>query len=328
MSHLRSQERILVDQTMYELQKHGTKDFPFQVYFNDFPHYREHLEDWHCHDEMEFMVALKGAFECGLNERRYRIGEGEGVFVNSGVLHRYRVLGNYEDSESISIVFLPQFLSGGTENLIFHKFVEPVMEDAGLRGEPLRRGSPWQEQLLVCLRRIYCMSREDGWLTEMRLRNQLSQAWELFIRSREEQREAEDGGPREMVYEERARKILQFIQDHYQEDISVEDVARQVHISRTECFRCFQRITGQSPKSYLNSYRIRQATHQLETTDDSITDICFSCGINHMSYFVKRFRESTGVSPGKYRNMAREAEKADRSYTNMQQKQKGDQEDA
>ena len=75
------------------------------------------------------------------------------------------------------------------------------------------------------------MSREDGWLTEMRLRNQLSQAWELFIRSREEQREAEDGGPREMVYEERARKILQFIQDHYQEDISVEDVARQVHIS-------------------------------------------------------------------------------------------------
>ena len=105
-------------------------------------------------------------------------------------------------------------------------------------------------------------------------------------------------------------------------------VSSTAPISRTECFRCFQRITGQSPKSYLNSYRIRQATHQLETTDDSITDICFSCGFNHMSYFVKRFRESTGVSPGKYRNMAREAEKADRSYTNMQQKQKGDQEDA
>ena len=107
----------------------------------------------------------------------------------------------------------------------------------------------------------------------------------------------------------------------------MEDVAHQVHISRTECFRCFQKITGQSPKSYLNSYRIRQAMRQLETTDDSITAICFSCGFNNMSYFVKRFRESAGVSPGKYRELVREAGEAEGLYLNMQQK-KGDQEDA
>ncbi len=209
--------------------------------------YGDHLEDWHCHDEMEFTVSLKGAFECGLNERRYRIEAGEGIFVNSGVLHMYRALGKYEDSESISIVFLPQFLSGGTENLIFHKFIEPVMEDAGMRGEPLRRGSGWQEELLVCLRRLYCLSRENGWLTEMRLRDQLSRAWELFICNYTGRARRMKGRPREMIYEERARRILQFIQEHYCEDITVEDVAAQVHISRTECFRCFQKITGQSP---------------------------------------------------------------------------------
>ena len=57
--------------------------------------------------------------------------------------------------------------------MIFRKFIEPVMEDARMRGEPLRRTGGWQEELLVCLRRIYCLSREDGWLTEMTLRNQL-----------------------------------------------------------------------------------------------------------------------------------------------------------
>ena len=183
MSYLRSQGQILVDQKMCEIQEHGTREFPFQVYYNDFSHFRDHLEDWHCHAEMEFTVALKGSLECGLNEKRYRIGAGEGIFINSGVLHMYRVLGKCEDSESISIVFLPQFLSGGTENLIFRKFIEPVMEDARMRGEPLRRTGGWQEELLVCLRRIYCLSREDGWLTEMTLRNQLSQAWEIFIRN-------------------------------------------------------------------------------------------------------------------------------------------------
>ena len=184
-----------------------------------------------------------------------------------------------------------------------------------------------RRELLVCLRRIYCLSREDGWLTEMTLRNQLSQAWEIFIRNCAREQDAEEKTSREIVYEERARKILQFIQEHYSEDITVEDVAAQVHISRTECFRCFQKITGQSPKSYLNSYRIRQAMRQLETTDDSITAICFSCGFNNMSYFVKRFRESAGVSPGKYRELVREAGEAEGLYLNMQQK-KGDQEHA
>ena len=211
--------------------------------------------------------------------------------------------------------------------MIFRKFIEPVMEDARMRGEPLRRTGGWQEELLVCLRRIYCLSREDGWLTEMTLRNQLSQAWEIFIRNCAREQDAEEKTSREIVYEERARKILQFIQEHYSEDITVEDVAAQVHISRTECFRCFQKITGQCPKSYLNSYRIRQAMRQLETTDDSITAICFSCGFNNMSYFVKRFRESAGVSPGKYRELVREAGEAEGLYLNMQQK-KGDQEHA
>lgn len=305
MGYLYRQDQILVDQSMYELQKHGTKEFPFQVYLNDFSRFRGHLEDWHCHLEMEFTVALKGEFECGMNERRCRIRPGEGVFVNSGVLHMHRALGRYEDSESISIVFLPQFVSGGTDNLIFRKFVEPVMQDTGLRGEPLRRDVRWQEDALDCLLDIYRLSRKDSWIAEMKIRDRMCEAWELLVENRREEGARKETAPADMVYEERAKQILRYIQSHYQEDISIEDMAHQVHISRTECFRCFQRITGKSPKNYLNSYRIRQAMRRLETTQDSVTDICFSCGFNHMSYFVKRFRESVGMSPGKYRDMMR-----------------------
>lgn len=322
MSYLCSQDKILVDQSMYELQKHGTKDFPFQVYFNDYSRFRGQLEDWHCHSEMEFTVALKGEFECGLNEYRYRIQPGEGVFVNAGVLHMYRVLGRYEESASISIVFLPQFLSGGTDNLIFHKFVEPAVQDAGMRGTPLHYGSRWQEEVLECLREIYELSRKDGWMTEMQIRDQMSRAWEILIDNRRRKKETEPSVPCDMVREERTKQILRFIKTHYQEDITIEDMAAQVHISRTECFRCFQKITGKSPKSYLNSYRIRQAMALLETTDDSVTDICFSCGFNHMSYFVKRFRESTGMSPGRYRERIRRMEKTEEYI----QEKKGEQE--
>ena len=206
MGYLYRQDQILVDQSMYELQKHGTKEFPFQVYLNDFSRFRGHLEDWHCHLEMEFTVALKGEFECGMNERRCRIRPGEGVFVNSGVLHMHRALGRYEDSESISIVFLPQFVSGGTDNLIFRKFVEPVMQDTGLRGEPLRRGVRWQEDALDCLLDIYRLSRKESWIAEMKIRDRMCEAWELLVENRREEGARKETAPADMVYEERQNR--------------------------------------------------------------------------------------------------------------------------
>ena len=150
---------------------------------------------------------------------------------------------------------------------------------------------------------------EVGMMLQAAARARRGSLWAMsrmrWLSGRREEGARKETAPADMVYEERAKQILRYIQSHYQEDISIEDMARQVHISRTECFRCFQRITGKSPKNYLNSYRIRQAMRRLETTQDSVTDICFSCGFNHMSYFVKRFRESVGMSPGKYRDMMR-----------------------
>lgn len=309
MGYLTSTERISVDHTMQELKKHGTRDFPFQVYFNNFLRYREQLESWHYHGEMEFSLVLKGEFECGLNDQRYYLKEGDGIFVNSDVLHRYHVLRKYEESESISILFLPQFLSGGRENLIYRRFVEPVAKDDGMQGEPLRRMISWQAEILDCLMEIYRLSQNEDWITPLSMKNKLCTAWELFIRNRRQSGDLSPRSASDILYEQRAKDILNYIHKHYQDPVEIADIARQLHISRTECFRCFQKITGESPKSYLNGYRIRQAMGRLEQTEESITDICFSCGFNHMSYFVKRFREYTGMSPGKYRKAVRELEK-------------------
>ena len=102
-------------------------------------------------------------------------------------------------------------------------------------------------------------------------------------------------------YEQRVKKILKYIEVHYGDYITIEDMARQVNISRTECFRCFQKITGQTPLEYLTFYRLSQAAYKLHNTDSSITEICISSGFSQPSYFGKKFREYYGVSPLKYR---------------------------
>ena len=91
-------------------------------------------------------------------------------------------------------------------------------------------------------------------------------------------------------YEQRVKKILEYIEEHYGEYITIEDMARQANVSRTECFRCFQRITGQTPLEYLTFYRLGQAAYKLRNTDSSITEICISSGFSQPSYFGKKFR--------------------------------------
>ena len=151
------------------------------------------------------------------------------------------------------------------------------------------------------LKKVYISCKEEKWSGELLVRNALSRAWGIL---------AEQGRPESGIYaerstdgkyEQRVKKILEYIEGHYADYITIEDMARQVNISRTECFRCFQRITGQTPLEYLTFYRLGQAAYKLRNTDSSITEICISSGFSQPSYFGKKFREYYGVSPLKYR---------------------------
>lgn len=64
----------------------------------------------------------------------------------------------------------------------------------------------------------------------------------------------------------------------------------------------FHQETGKSFKKWLIDTRIEHAKRMLETGDSSILDICYACGYSSFSYFIQLFRESTGVTPHKYRS--------------------------
>jgi AraC-like DNA-binding protein len=57
-------------------------------------------------------------------------------------------------------------------------------------------------------------------------------------------------------------------------------------------------MTGKTPVEYLNEYRIERATQKLLSSDQSVTDIAYSCGFNDLSYFIKTYKSHKGISPG------------------------------
>ena len=99
-----------------------------------------------------------------------------------------------------------------------------------------------------------------------------------------------------------------FIHSHYSEHITLTDVAERAHLSAGYFSEVFKNATGQTFKSYLTGLRMRNACRMLANTDMSVTDICYACGFESFSNFMRAFKKYNQISPLRFR-MENQSEK-------------------
>ena len=99
----------------------------------------------------------------------------------------------------------------------------------------------------------------------------------------------------------RCRKMIHYIENHFNQHIALCDIAKSSTTSESECLRCFNHILGISPIQYVKKCRLQKAQSMLLTTTQSIIDIGFGCGFSEMSYFSKSFKNRYGSTPSSYR---------------------------
>lgn len=97
-------------------------------------------------------------------------------------------------------------------------------------------------------------------------------------------------------------KAIIYINRNYGKDITALDCAQSSNMSYSYFSRSFKRITGKSFKEYLNGVRINQAEKLLLSTDKSVTEVCFACGYNNVSYFISQYKLLRGKTPRFFRN--------------------------
>lgn len=99
------------------------------------------------------------------------------------------------------------------------------------------------------------------------------------------------------------QKGIEYISANYSYNITVEDIASYVGLSRSHLFRSFESVLGQSPKEFLTDFRMRQACYLLEHSSLSITAIANSIGFDNGLYFSKTFHKFKGLAPKEYRQL-------------------------
>jgi AraC-like DNA-binding protein/mannose-6-phosphate isomerase-like protein (cupin superfamily) len=99
----------------------------------------------------------------------------------------------------------------------------------------------------------------------------------------------------------RVNHVIRYLDDHFTEDITADELADSMHLSLATFYRLFREATGTTPVQYVNALRLDKACEYLRKTDSTVMTIAFDVGFNDSNYFSRLFRKHKGVSPQQYR---------------------------
>ncbi|NBK90664.1 AraC family transcriptional regulator [bacterium 1XD21-13] len=291
--------RIKVRENQAEEIEGLTTEYPYAYHHADLA---DTKVPWHWHEELEFDYIVSGAVKLTTTNQSCVFQRGEGFFINTNVLCTMAPLEESQAAVMDSHLFHPTFLGGHFKSIFSTKYLEPVLQNRNLEFLKLQGETPRQRKLLELLRQAALLQKREH--TEFQTRNTFSDIWLLLLDELQETKVP--SGSLNSARQDRIQTMIAFIQQSFQEKLSLEDIARSASISKSECLRCFRSSIHRTPFEYLLDYRIETAERLLRSTNDPILDIALQTGFSTGAYFGKMFRESCGMSPGAYRKLHRQ----------------------
>lgn len=98
--------------------------------------------------------------------------------------------------------------------------------------------------------------------------------------------------------------VCRYISDHFDQDLNVEILAKQVNLHPNYLMNLFKNETGYSINHYITRLRVAKAQTLLATTNDKVTTILYQCGFQSSSRFYKAFFEIAGMTPRKFKSQS------------------------
>jgi two-component system response regulator YesN len=148
--------------------------------------------------------------------------------------------------------------------------------------------------------KTYYFESRDGYLEHINNMNTIAEIKDWFIEKIQEQSNnvatKKDESNKGMIL-----RAKEYIQEHYQNEISLDDVSKELDISPYYLSKVFKQKTGQNFIEYLTEIRIERAKELILQGTDSIKKISLSVGYPNPNYFSRTFKKNVGVSPSEYK---------------------------
>ena len=285
--------QIITNQFQKELKQHGNEQFPFLVSYQKLSEYESGSFMWHWHPEIEITYVQKGTMCYKVNHMVYHLKEGDIVFNNSGALHS-GTMENQKDCAYIPVTFDSRLIYGFFQSTVNSKYVDPVIQDSMLPAICIDQSEPWHKPFREYLLRIIDLDEKKPDFYELDITICLQSMWRLLL----EHITYEPQASRENSLEyDRIKKILSYIEENYQNKITLNDIAGHIHLCESECTRLFKRHMNTTLFAFLQEYRIERSLEFLQD-DQPVSAVADKAGFSDPNYYSKVFAKgcSLGIS--------------------------------
>lgn len=289
-------DTVIEQTSLKESANQVTDAFPFRTACSDIRYYPCRQFPWHWHEDIELLYVTAGKLLVKLPDQQIILSEGDVIFIPSNILHATSTVDDFPGVHK-EYIFSPLFLGGSWNSVLMQKYILPLINNDS-NYLIVKQGDSQNARLQELLTEIQDLAKDEAENYEFLIHQLLEAAWMLLLGTA---KQTAKPAPMNRSNQDRLYKMLEYIQNHYNEPITLEDIANTAQISTRECNRCFKNMIHVTTMDYLLEYRITQACTELTGSHTSITEIGYNCGFSSASYFTKRFREQTGMTPKEYR---------------------------
>ncbi|AXV60339.1 AraC family transcriptional regulator [Bacillus subtilis] len=288
-------KNFVIDQNLKELTEHRTVELPVACYKTTINQNINGYIPLHWHDEMQFVLILKGIALFQINEEKIEVHEGDGLFINSGCLHMAEEKEG-SDCTYICLNVSPHFV---LSQELYSSYVQPYMFSTNLPYLFLAGNQQWAKNILDAVKKINQLIQQKTSLYEIDITMQLTLMWKNLVVNGF-QLEYDQS---EMIKSHRMKQMLNWIHLHYAEKITLEDIAKAGQLSRSECCRYFKRMLNKTPLRYVMDYRIQKSLLLLQHPESNVTEVSYQVGFNSTSYFISKFQQAMNMTPLSYKKI-------------------------
>ncbi|WP_448781635.1 AraC family transcriptional regulator [Blautia sp.] len=276
-----------------ENKPHGTKDNPFSIY-----HIANVKRSFqipvHWHDEFEIIYVKSGFLTVSISGENYIGKPGDAFVVSPGNLH---FMGSQTGNvDYFTFLFPLKYISFRTDDILDDKLLEPLNSGHLIISPEIEDTVKEQCEQLV---EIYGVKKEESQSkitaqikTKIILLQFILELWKKgFIVEN-------DTGGKNTVEKE----MVSYIQQNFTGKILLKEFGEQFHLSEKYISRYFKEHFHITISQYVTYLRLEHAKQLLQDTDIPVTEVAMQSGYQNVSYFIRSFKKTYGMSPLKYRN--------------------------
>jgi AraC-like DNA-binding protein len=249
----------------------------------------------HFHPEVEILLVVQGTGTRYVGDSIEPFGPGDLVMIGPNVSHEwcsekrpYTAM-----SEAIYILFNTEMMGSEFWNLPESKIILKIIQQSE-RG--IRLTGKTRDEVEFLMKRIdtsYGFSRITLLMTILEMiafNGEYQYLATPVVQNTINERDSE-----------RLNKVYKYVLDNLQQEIKLATAASIANLSKPAFCRYFKKRANKTFVRFLNEVRVGQACRLLVNENHSIAEICYRCGYNNISYFVRQFRAITGFTPLGYR---------------------------